>query len=85
MPSAAPPAQPAISARDDAQAARRTVAQAGRRSPDRAFRLGAAVDGAARGAVGAMAMTGMRVLTTELGLVLSGTGGHRRSNWVVAR
>jgi hypothetical protein len=27
------------------------------------------LDGAARGAVGAMAMTGMRVLTTELGLV----------------
>jgi hypothetical protein len=30
---------------------------------------GDVLDGAARGAVGAMAMTGMRVLTTELGLV----------------
>jgi len=32
-------------------------------------RLGEVADAAARGAVGAMAMTGMRVLTTELGLV----------------
>src|SRR6188472_854444 len=32
-------------------------------------RLGEMLHGAARGAVGAMAMTGMRVLTTELGLV----------------
>ena len=32
-------------------------------------RLGDMLHGAARGAVGAMAMTGMRVLTTELGLV----------------
>jgi hypothetical protein len=31
--------------------------------------LGEVLHGAARGAVGAMAMTGMRVLTTELGLV----------------
>jgi hypothetical protein len=33
------------------------------------FRAGDVLSGAARGAVGAMAMTGMRVLTTELGLV----------------
>jgi len=32
-------------------------------------RVGAVLSGAARGTVGAMAMTGMRVLTTELGLV----------------
>jgi hypothetical protein len=32
-------------------------------------RVGDVLHGAARGAVGAMAMTGMRVLTTELGLV----------------
>lgn len=32
-------------------------------------RVGEVLSGAARGAVGAMAMTGMRVLTTELGLV----------------
>ncbi len=32
-------------------------------------RVGDVFSGAARGAVGAMAMTGMRVLTTELGLV----------------
>jgi hypothetical protein len=32
-------------------------------------RVGDVLGGAARGAVGAMAMTGMRVLTTELGLV----------------
>jgi hypothetical protein len=31
--------------------------------------VGEVLDGAVRGAVGAMAMTGMRVLTTELGLV----------------
>lgn len=36
---------------------------------DEGSRLGAVFLGAARGAVGAMAMTGMRVLTTELGLV----------------
>jgi hypothetical protein len=36
---------------------------------DEGSRLGALLHGAARGAVGAMAMTGMRVLTTELGLV----------------
>jgi hypothetical protein len=40
--------------------------QAGR---DDGSRLGEILHGAARGAVGAMAMTGMRVLTTELGLV----------------
>lgn len=37
--------------------------------PDAGSRLGEVLRGAARGAVGAMAMTGMRVLTTELGLV----------------
>jgi hypothetical protein len=36
---------------------------------DESSRLGEMLHGAARGAVGAMAMTGMRVLTTELGLV----------------
>jgi hypothetical protein len=36
---------------------------------DEGSRLGAMLHGAARGVVGAMAMTGMRVLTTELGLV----------------
>jgi hypothetical protein len=36
---------------------------------DEVSRLGEMLHGAARGAVGAMAMTGMRVLTTELGLV----------------
>ena len=36
---------------------------------DDGSRLGEMLHGAARGAVGAMAMTGMRVLTTELGLV----------------
>ena len=36
---------------------------------DEGSRLGDVLLGAARGAVGAMAMTGMRVLTTELGLV----------------
>lgn len=36
---------------------------------DEGSRLGEMLHGAARGAVGAMAMTGMRVLTTELGLV----------------
>jgi hypothetical protein len=36
---------------------------------DEASRVGEVLHGAARGAVGAMAMTGMRVLTTELGLV----------------
>ncbi len=37
--------------------------------PDDGSRLGDVVHAAARGAVGAMAMTGMRVITTELGLV----------------
>ncbi len=37
--------------------------------PGQGSRLGEVLHGAARGAVGAMAMTGMRVLTTELGLV----------------
>ena len=37
--------------------------------PDKRSRVGEVLDGAMRGAVGAMAMTGMRVLTTELGLV----------------
>ena len=37
--------------------------------PDEHSRLGEVVRGAARGAVGAMAMTGMRVMTTELGLL----------------
>ena len=36
---------------------------------DEGSRLGETLRGAARGTVGAMAMTGMRVLTTELGLV----------------
>jgi hypothetical protein len=36
---------------------------------DDGSRLGEMLHGAVRGAVGAMAMTGMRVLTTELGLV----------------
>jgi hypothetical protein len=36
---------------------------------DEGSRLGEMLHGGARGAVGAMAMTGMRVLTTELGLV----------------
>ncbi len=36
---------------------------------DEGSRLGEMVSGAARGVVGAMAMTGMRVLTTELGLM----------------
>ena len=36
---------------------------------DEGSRLGDMLLGGARGAVGAMAMTGMRVLTTELGLV----------------
>jgi hypothetical protein len=38
-------------------------------SPDEPSRVGEVVRGAARGAVGAMAMTGMRVMTTELGLL----------------
>lgn len=42
---------------------------AGVRGLDDGSRLGEALRGAGRGAVGAMAMTGMRVLTTELGLV----------------
>jgi hypothetical protein len=42
---------------------------AGQPSRDEGSRLGAMLFGAAGGAVGAMAMTGMRVLTTELGLV----------------
>jgi hypothetical protein len=37
--------------------------------PDEGSRVGEVLRGAGRGAVGAMAMTGMRVLTTELGLV----------------
>jgi hypothetical protein len=37
--------------------------------PDEHSRLGDVLHATARGAVGAMAMTGMRVLTTELGLV----------------
>ncbi len=37
--------------------------------PGQGSRLGEVLNGAARGVVGAMAMTGMRVLTTELGLV----------------
>lgn len=36
---------------------------------DEGFHLGDVLEGAARGAVGAMAMTGMRVMTTELGLL----------------
>jgi hypothetical protein len=36
---------------------------------DQGFRVGDVLHGAARGAVGAMAMTGMRVMTTELGLL----------------
>jgi hypothetical protein len=39
------------------------------RRPDEGSRLGEMLHGAARGAVGAMAMTGMRVLTTELGIL----------------
>ena len=39
------------------------------RGREEGSRLGEMIYGAARGAVGAMAMTGMRVLTTELGLV----------------
>ena len=42
---------------------------AGVAGQDEGSRLGDMLHGAARGAVGAMAMTGMRVLTTELGLV----------------
>ena len=42
---------------------------AGRPGADKRSRAGEMLHGAARGAVGAMAMTGMRVLTTELGLV----------------
>lgn len=42
---------------------------AGVAAPDGPSRLSEVLHGAARGAVGAMAMTGMRVLTTELGLV----------------
>ena len=41
----------------------------GVRGLDEGSRVGAVLLGAGRGAVGAMAMTGMRVLTTELGLV----------------
>jgi hypothetical protein len=40
-------------------------------------RLGEMLYGAARGAVGAMAMTGMRVLTTELGLLEQTPAGRR--------
>jgi hypothetical protein len=48
-----------------------TVGQDAARRPGRheGSRPGEMLYGAARGAVGAMAMTGMRVLTTELGLV----------------
>jgi hypothetical protein len=42
---------------------------AGRPGLDEGSRLRDVLLGAARGAVGAMAMTGMRVLTTELGFV----------------
>ena len=42
---------------------------AGVRGLDKGSRVGAVLRGAGRGAIGAMAMTGMRVLTTELGLV----------------
>jgi hypothetical protein len=42
---------------------------AGLQGPDERSRLGDVLHASARGAVGAMAMTGMRVLTTELGLV----------------
>lgn len=38
-------------------------------APRQASRAGEVLHAAARGAVGAMAMTGMRVITTELGLV----------------
>jgi len=41
----------------------------GVRGLDEGSRVGEVLHGAGRGAVGAMAMTGMRVLTTELGLV----------------
>jgi hypothetical protein len=37
--------------------------------PDEGSRVGDVLHSAARGAVGAMAMTGMRVMTTELGLL----------------
>lgn len=37
--------------------------------PEQGFHFGDVLHGAARGAVGAMAMTGMRVLTTQLGLL----------------
>ena len=42
---------------------------AGPQGPDKDSRVGEVLHGAARGAVGAMAMTGMRVITSELGLV----------------
>jgi hypothetical protein len=42
---------------------------AGVQGPDKGSRVGEVLEGAARGAVGTMAMTGMRVITTELGLV----------------
>ena len=42
---------------------------AGSPVPNEGSRLGEILYGAVRGAVGAMAMTGMRALTTELGLV----------------
>jgi hypothetical protein len=41
----------------------------GPQEPDESSRLGEVLRAGARGAVGAMAMTGMRVITTELGLV----------------
>jgi hypothetical protein len=41
----------------------------GRQELDESSRPGEVLHSAARGAVGAMAMTGMRVITTELGLV----------------
>jgi hypothetical protein len=50
-------------------AAETDQATAGARRSDEASVIAEALQGAARGAVGAMAMTGMRVMTTELGLV----------------
>lgn len=41
----------------------------GNQGLDQGFDLADVLNGAARGAVGAMAMTGMRVMTTELGLL----------------
>ena len=51
----------------------------GLQGPNEGPRLGEVLHGAARGVVGAMAMTGMRVLTTELGLVeQTPAAGHNR-------